>query len=188
MRANPARYRLMFDEGFPTVSQHGQAMRDLRKRCYDIMKSNLGKRLSDAELPVAGYFSGRLCMVSGCCSSTATSSRIKPLETWFVGFANLPGPDSAILERERLPTTRKGLLLKEDRKWSAYPQNNAFDPERKSATTKLAYRQAPSCLPSVRFGLLDRPKMTSGSGHEAAQIRPPDGHGPIHSDRFRSMI
>ena len=46
----------MFGEGFPAVSQHGQAMRDLRKRCYDIMKSNLEKRLSDAELPVAGLF------------------------------------------------------------------------------------------------------------------------------------
>jgi AcrR family transcriptional regulator len=56
VRANPALYRLMFGEGFPAVSQYSQAMRDLRKRSYDIMKSNLEKRLSDAELPIAGLF------------------------------------------------------------------------------------------------------------------------------------
>jgi hypothetical protein len=44
------------DALFPAVSQYNQAMRDLRKRSYDIMKSNLEKRLSDAELPIAGLF------------------------------------------------------------------------------------------------------------------------------------
>jgi hypothetical protein len=56
VRANPALYRLMFGEGFPAVSQYSQAMRDLRKRSYDVMKSNLEKRLSEAELPIAGLF------------------------------------------------------------------------------------------------------------------------------------
>ena len=56
VRANPALYRLMFGEGFPAVSQYSQAMRELRKRSYEIMKSNLEKRLSEAELPVAGLF------------------------------------------------------------------------------------------------------------------------------------
>ncbi len=31
-------------------------MREIRKRSYDIMKFNLEKRLSDAELPIAGLF------------------------------------------------------------------------------------------------------------------------------------
>ncbi len=56
VRANPALYRLMFGEGFPAVSQFSQALRDLRVRSYDIMKSNLEKRMSEAELPIAGLF------------------------------------------------------------------------------------------------------------------------------------
>lgn len=56
VRANPALYRLMFGEGFPAVSQYSQAMRELRKRSYDIMKSNLKKQMSDAELPIVGLF------------------------------------------------------------------------------------------------------------------------------------
>ena len=46
----------MFGEGFPAVSQYSQAIRELRKRSYDIMKSNLEKRLPDTELPIAGLF------------------------------------------------------------------------------------------------------------------------------------
>lgn len=56
VRANPALYRLMFGEGFPAVSQYSQAIRELRKRSYDTMKSNLEKRLPDTELPIAGLF------------------------------------------------------------------------------------------------------------------------------------
>ncbi|MBY6243528.1 TetR/AcrR family transcriptional regulator [Methylosinus sp. Sm6] len=56
VRANPALYRLMFGEGFPAVSQYSHAVRELRKRSYEIMKSNLENRLSDAELPIAGLF------------------------------------------------------------------------------------------------------------------------------------
>jgi AcrR family transcriptional regulator len=56
VRANPALYRLMFGEGFPAVSQYSQAMRQLRKRSYEIMKSNLEERLSETDLPIAGLF------------------------------------------------------------------------------------------------------------------------------------
>lgn len=56
VRANPALYRLMFGEGFPAVLRHSQAIRELRERSYTIMKSSLEKRLSDAELPIAGLF------------------------------------------------------------------------------------------------------------------------------------
>lgn len=55
-RANPALYRLMFGEGFPAVSQFSQAVRDLRQRSYDIMKSSLEERLPHAELPAAALF------------------------------------------------------------------------------------------------------------------------------------
>ena len=41
---------------FPAVSRYSPAMREVRKRSYDIMKFNLEKRLSDAELPIAGLF------------------------------------------------------------------------------------------------------------------------------------
>jgi len=56
VRANPALYRLMFGEGFPAVSRDSQAIRELRERSYNIMKSSLERRLSDAELPIAGLF------------------------------------------------------------------------------------------------------------------------------------
>ena len=46
---------------FPAVSRYSPAMREVRKRSYDIMKFDLEKRLSDAEVPIAGYFSGRAC-------------------------------------------------------------------------------------------------------------------------------
>jgi hypothetical protein len=39
-----------------SVSRYSPAMREVRKRSYDIMKFNLEKRLSDAELPIAGLF------------------------------------------------------------------------------------------------------------------------------------
>jgi AcrR family transcriptional regulator len=55
-RANPALYRLMFGEGFPAVSQYSQAVRELRQRSYDIMKSSLEKRLPETELPIAALF------------------------------------------------------------------------------------------------------------------------------------
>jgi AcrR family transcriptional regulator len=55
-RANPALYRLMFGEGFPAVSQYSDAVRELRQRSYDIMKSSLEKRLPEAAVPIAGLF------------------------------------------------------------------------------------------------------------------------------------
>jgi AcrR family transcriptional regulator len=55
-RANPALYRLMFGEGFPAVSQYSDAVRELRQRSYDIMKSSLEKRLPEAAVPIAGVF------------------------------------------------------------------------------------------------------------------------------------
>ncbi len=55
-RANPALYRLMFGEGFPAVSQYSQAVRDLRQRSFEIMKSSLEKRLPEAAVPIAGLF------------------------------------------------------------------------------------------------------------------------------------
>jgi AcrR family transcriptional regulator len=55
-RANPALYRLMFGEGFPAVSQYSQAVRGLRQRSYEIMKSSLEQRLPEAELPIAALF------------------------------------------------------------------------------------------------------------------------------------
>jgi hypothetical protein len=48
-------------------------MREVRKRSYDIMKFNLEKRLSDAELPILW---ARLCMVSSCYSLMAKSCRV----------------------------------------------------------------------------------------------------------------
>lgn len=56
VRANPALYRLMFGEGFPSISRNSPAIRQLRERSYNIMKSYLEKRLSDTELPIAGLF------------------------------------------------------------------------------------------------------------------------------------
>jgi AcrR family transcriptional regulator len=56
VRANPALYRLMFGEGFPAVSQYSEAVRELRQRSYDIMKSALEKRLPEAAVPIAGLF------------------------------------------------------------------------------------------------------------------------------------
>lgn len=55
-RANPALYRLMFGEGFPAVSQYSEAVRGLRQRSYDIMKSTLEKRLPEETVPIAGLF------------------------------------------------------------------------------------------------------------------------------------
>ncbi len=55
-RANPALYRLMFGEGFPAVSQYSQAVRDLRQRSFEIMKSTLEKRLPETAVPIAGLF------------------------------------------------------------------------------------------------------------------------------------
>jgi AcrR family transcriptional regulator len=55
-RANPALYRLMFGEGFPAVSQYSQAVRDLRQRSFEIMKSSLEKRLPETAVPIAGLF------------------------------------------------------------------------------------------------------------------------------------
>jgi AcrR family transcriptional regulator len=55
-RANPALYRLMFGEGFPAVSQYSEAVRGLRQRSYDIMKSALEKRLPEEVVPIAGLF------------------------------------------------------------------------------------------------------------------------------------
>ena len=55
-RANPALYRLMFGEGFPAISQYSQAVRDLRQRSFEIMKSSLEKRLPEATVPIAGLF------------------------------------------------------------------------------------------------------------------------------------
>ena len=55
-RANPALYRLMFGEGFPAVSQYSEAVRELRQRSYDIMKSALEKRLPAEVVPIAGLF------------------------------------------------------------------------------------------------------------------------------------
>jgi AcrR family transcriptional regulator len=55
-RANPALYRLMFGEGFPAVSQYSEAVRELRQRSYDIMKSALENRLPAEVVPVAGLF------------------------------------------------------------------------------------------------------------------------------------
>lgn len=55
-RANPALYRLMFGEGFPAVSQYSEAVRELRQRSYDIMKSALEKRLPEEMVPIAGLF------------------------------------------------------------------------------------------------------------------------------------
>ncbi|MGJ5204716.1 TetR/AcrR family transcriptional regulator [Bradyrhizobium sp. HKCCYLR20261] len=56
VRANPALYRLMFGEGFPEVSQHSAAIRGLRARSYEIMKTSLESRLPAAELPIAALF------------------------------------------------------------------------------------------------------------------------------------
>ena len=55
-RANPALYRLMFGEGFPAVSQYSDAVRELRQRSYDIMKSSLEQQLPEAAVPIAGLF------------------------------------------------------------------------------------------------------------------------------------
>jgi hypothetical protein len=56
-------------------------MREVRKRSYDIMKFNLEKRLSDAELPIAGPFLwARLCMVSSCYSLMAKSCRVNTVK------------------------------------------------------------------------------------------------------------
>lgn len=55
-RANPALYRLMFGEGFPAVSQYSQAVRDLRQRSFEIMKSSLEMRLPETAVPIAGLF------------------------------------------------------------------------------------------------------------------------------------
>jgi hypothetical protein len=51
------------------------------ERSYDIMKFNLEKRLSDAELPIAGLFLwARLCMVSCCYSLMAKSCRVNTVK------------------------------------------------------------------------------------------------------------
>src|SRR5262245_50671314 len=55
-RANPALYRLMFGEGLPAASRSGDAVRALRLRSYDTIKSALGERLPEAELQAAGLF------------------------------------------------------------------------------------------------------------------------------------
>jgi AcrR family transcriptional regulator len=55
-RANPALYRLMFGEGFPTASRSGQAVRDLRQRSYETIRAALATRLPEAELPIAALF------------------------------------------------------------------------------------------------------------------------------------
>jgi AcrR family transcriptional regulator len=55
-RANPALYRLMFGEGFPTASKSGEAVRDLRQKAYGIIKSALAERFPKADLPTAGLF------------------------------------------------------------------------------------------------------------------------------------
>lgn len=34
-RTNPARYRLMFGEGFPVASKSGEAVRHLRQKAYE---------------------------------------------------------------------------------------------------------------------------------------------------------
>ena len=64
---------------FPAVSRYSPAMREVRKRSYDIMKFNLEKRLSDAELPIAGLF---LCarLVSSCYSLMAKSCRVNTVK------------------------------------------------------------------------------------------------------------
>jgi AcrR family transcriptional regulator len=56
VRANPALYRLMFGEGFPAVSRYSKSVRELRKRSYELMKSNLEKQLPNTELPIAALF------------------------------------------------------------------------------------------------------------------------------------
>jgi len=55
-RANPALYRLMFGEGFPIASRSGQAVRNLRKRARDTIKSALAHRFPEADLSIAGLF------------------------------------------------------------------------------------------------------------------------------------
>jgi len=56
-------------------------MREVRKRSYDIMKCSLEKRLSDAELPIAGLsLCARLCMVSNCYSLMAKSCRVNTVK------------------------------------------------------------------------------------------------------------
>ena len=55
-RANPALYRLMFGEGFPAASRSGEAVRDLRRRASETIKSALADRLAEADLPVAGLY------------------------------------------------------------------------------------------------------------------------------------
>jgi AcrR family transcriptional regulator len=55
-RANPALYRLMFGEGFPTASRSGRAVRDLRQRAYDTIEAALAERFPGPELPVAALF------------------------------------------------------------------------------------------------------------------------------------
>ena len=55
-RANPALYRLMFGEGFPIASKSGQAVRDLRQRAYDTIRTALAERLPEADLPIAALF------------------------------------------------------------------------------------------------------------------------------------
>ncbi len=66
---------------FPAVSRYSPAMREVRKRSYDIMKCSLEKRLSDAELPIAGLsLCARLCMVSSCYSLMAKSCRVNTVK------------------------------------------------------------------------------------------------------------
>lgn len=55
-RANPALYRLMFGEGFPIASKSGQAVRDLRLRSYEAIRTALAKRMPESELPIAALF------------------------------------------------------------------------------------------------------------------------------------
>jgi AcrR family transcriptional regulator len=55
-RANPALYRLMFGEGFPTASKSGEAVRGLRQRCYETIRSALAERLPEADLPIAALY------------------------------------------------------------------------------------------------------------------------------------
>ena len=55
-RANPALYRLMFGEGFPIASRSGQAVRDLRQKARDTIKSALAHRVPQADLSIAGLF------------------------------------------------------------------------------------------------------------------------------------
>ena len=53
---NPGLYRLMFGDGFKTTSAGSDAVRTLRQRTYDHVKSGLRKRLPEAEVTTAALF------------------------------------------------------------------------------------------------------------------------------------